>query len=43
MKRPQVIGEILMRMLENPKIDSEGYCLKWYVSDDEVVCLVGIN
>ena len=43
MKRPQVIGETFMKLLEDPRIDKEGYCLEWYKNDDEVICLVGIT
>lgn len=43
MKQTHVIGETFMKLLEDPRIDKEGYCLEWYKSDDEVVCMVGIN
>jgi len=42
MKNPQVIGETFMKLLEDPRIDKEGYCLEWYKSDDLVICLVGL-
>ena len=43
MKQTHVISEPFMKLLEDPRIDKEGYCLEWYKSDDEVVCMVGIN
>jgi len=43
MKRTQIIGETLMTLLEDPRIDQEGYCIEWYKSDDEVLCMIGIE
>ena len=43
MKQPQVIGETFMKLLEDPRIDKDGYCLEWYKNDDEVICMVGIE
>ncbi len=34
------IGRVFKELLLNPGIDPEGYCLEWYVSENEVKCMV---
>jgi len=37
------IGEAFNQLLTNPGIDPQGYCLEWYISDKDVLCLVPLK
>lgn len=43
MKNPQIIGSTFMKLLEDPRIAHDGYCLEWYKNDNEVLCLVRLE
>ena len=40
MKDLQGIGNAFKTLLELEDLDPKGYCLEWYVSDKEVICMV---
>ena len=40
MKDLPAIGLVFKELLSNPGIDPEGYCVEWYVSENEVKCMV---
>ncbi|MPR33906.1 transcriptional regulator [Salmonirosea aquatica] len=37
------IGETFQKLLADPRLDPEGYCLEVYVSDDEMRCMVPLR
>lgn len=42
-KDPQSISRAFETLLKHPKLDPQGYCLEWYISENEVRCMVGIT
>lgn len=40
---PGSIGETFETLLEEPNLDPEGYCVEWYLSDEEVRCMVRLR
>lgn len=34
------IGRAFQELLQDPRIDPEGYCLEWYINDRDVRCMV---
>lgn len=42
-KDTTAIGISFQRMLTDPRLDKEGYCLEIYISDKEVQCLVKLQ
>jgi hypothetical protein len=42
MKNITKIGAAFDRLIQLPDIDPEGYCVKWYVSDKDVRCMVRV-
>lgn len=39
-KNIQEIGLVFSQLLQNKYIDPEGYCVEWYVNDNDVQCMV---
>ncbi len=43
-KKPESIGLAFQKLLSNPNLDPIGYCVEWYMNDDETVkCLVRLK
>lgn len=40
--REHVIGEVFQRLLTDPRLDPNGYCVEEYQDNDDVVCMVKI-
>lgn len=43
MTDPPEIGRVFDRLLHQPGIDPNGYCLEMYVSETDVRCMVGLK
>nr|WP_294794672.1 transcriptional regulator [uncultured Mucilaginibacter sp.] len=43
MKDLPAIGNTFQQMIARPDIDSEGYCVEWYLSDKDVQCMVRLK
>jgi hypothetical protein len=43
MKNLSSIGDAFNRLLENPRIDPNGACIEWYISDNDVKCMVRLS
>ncbi len=41
-KRMELIGETFKKLLADPRLDPQSYCVEWY-KNGEVMCMVGIN
>jgi predicted transcriptional regulator YdeE len=39
-KKPMAIGEAFQKIINEPGIDPQGYCLEWYQNTKDVLCLV---
>jgi hypothetical protein len=39
----QSIGIAFQKLLLQPNIDHQGYCIEWYLSEDKVNCLVSLE
>jgi predicted transcriptional regulator YdeE len=37
------IGSTFEELLQEPNLDPEGYCVEWYISDEEVKCMVRLR
>lgn len=37
------IGKAFNTLLSNPDIDPEGYCVEWYLNDEDVQCMVRLT
>jgi predicted transcriptional regulator YdeE len=42
MQNTQLMGSAFMKLLEDPRIPHDGYCLEWYKNDNEVMCMIRI-
>lgn len=42
-KNLQSIGRAFEQLLTHPDLDPQGYCLEWYLNEQEVRCMVGIR
>lgn len=40
MKDIPAIGETFRKLITNPDVDPEGYCVEWYFNPDDVKCMV---
>ncbi len=40
MKNLSAIGNAFHELLENPRIDPNGACVEWYISNEDVKCMV---
>lgn len=40
MNNPTSIGTTFQELLQEPNLDPEGYCVEWYISDEEMRCMV---
>lgn len=38
-----LIGKTFQKLLKDPRIDKNGYCLEIYLNDKDMMCLVGID
>jgi predicted transcriptional regulator YdeE len=43
MDNPGSIGRTFEELLQEPNLDPQGYCVEWYVSDEEVKCMVRLR
>ncbi len=34
------IGEVFQQLIANPKIDPNGFCVEWYINENDVQCMV---
>jgi len=37
------IGEAFRKLLQDPAIDQQGYCVEWYINDKDVRCMVRLQ
>jgi hypothetical protein len=37
------IGETFQKLLKHPQLDPKGFCLEWYVSKEDVQCMVPLK
>ena len=35
-----LIGDAFNKLIVNPKIEPNGYCIEWYQTDNDVICMV---
>lgn len=42
MKDLPAIGNTFQQLIKQPGIDPEGYCVEWYISDKDVICMVRV-
>lgn len=43
-KNPQGIEQAFQKLLSNPDLDPQGYCVEWYENDKEAVkCMIRLN
>jgi hypothetical protein len=42
-KNVSEIGLVFSKLLQNKYIDPEGYCVEWYLNDDDVQCMVRLT
>jgi hypothetical protein len=43
MKDPSEIRKAFDKLLENPDLDPDGYCVEWYISNKDVKCMVRLK
>lgn len=43
MKDIPAIGQAFQKLIADPRIDPEGFCIEWYLADNEVRCMVKLN
>lgn len=43
MKDEQAIAKAFEKLLAYPDIDPDGYCVEWYISDDDVRCMIRLE
>jgi hypothetical protein len=43
MKNTPEIGKAFQELLTNPDLDPDGYCVEWYLNDQDVMCMVRLN
>ncbi|MEO6720850.1 MAG: hypothetical protein ABIN67_10795 [Ferruginibacter sp.] len=43
MKDVESIRNTFKEMLEHPNLDPEGYCVEWYLSKEDVNCMIRLN
>jgi hypothetical protein len=43
MKNIPAIGKAFRELLSNPGLDSEGYCVEWYLNEKDVKCMISLN
>lgn len=43
MKDEHAIAKAFEKLLEYPDIDPDGYCVEWYISDDDVRCMIRLE
>ena len=43
MNDTSVIGRTFNELLKSPGLDPEGYCVEWYISDQEMNCMVRLG
>ncbi len=39
----KAIGDAFQKLLKHPQLDLKGYCLEWYVSKEDVQCMVPLK
>jgi predicted transcriptional regulator YdeE len=43
MKNTPEIGKAFQELLTSPNLDPNGFCVEWYLNDQDVMCLVRLN
>lgn len=43
MQNIPAIGEAFEELISQPDIDPNGYCIEWYLSEEEVMCMVKLK
>jgi predicted transcriptional regulator YdeE len=43
MSDTKAIGEAFQKLLKHPQLDPKGFCLEWYVSKEDVQCMVPLK
>lgn len=43
MSSPQRIADAFQLLLEQPGLDPNGYCVEWYLSQKEVICMIRLE
>ena len=43
MKNTPEIGKAFQELLTSPNLDPNGYCVEWYLNDQDVMCMVRLN
>jgi predicted transcriptional regulator YdeE len=43
MKNTPEIGKAFQELLTSPNLDPNGYCVEWYLNDQDVICMVRLN
>jgi hypothetical protein len=43
LRDPSAIRRVFDKLLMDPRIDLEGYCVEWYLNDSDVRCLVRLK
>lgn len=43
MKETGAIGEAFQQLLKHPQLDPNGFCLEWYISKEDVQCMVPLK
>lgn len=42
MKDIPAIGKTFQQLIAQPNIDPQGYCIEWYISNKDVICMVRV-
>lgn len=42
-QNPTVFGDCFDRLLRTPQLDPASYCIEWYKSEEEVLCMVKLK
>lgn len=42
-EKPEQIKESFERLLKEPGLDPEGYCVEWYINETDVKCMVRLD
>ena len=43
MNDEQAIGKAFQKLLSYPELDPNGYCIEWYLNDDDVRCMIRLE
>ncbi len=37
------IGKVFQKLIADPNIDPDGFCIEWYINENDVQCMVRLN